>query len=88
MATHVIDLPRTHTRLGRLSACPETKTFVDAKLRDLATEKRRLQRRLEEIEATPFDPIDPDIVLKEGLAAIRDLPRLLETGNPRTARAS
>jgi len=60
----------------------ETKGFVDAKLRELATEKRRLQRRLEELEAAPYDPIDPDAVLREGLASIRELPRLLETGSP------
>jgi len=60
----------------------ETKGFVDAKLRELATEKRRLQHRLEELEAAPYDPIDPDAALKEGLASIRELPRLLETGSP------
>ncbi len=60
---------------------PETKGFIDSKLRELATEKRRLQRRLEELEAAPHEPIDPDAVLREGLASLRDLPRLLESGN-------
>ncbi len=60
---------------------PEIKGFIDQKLRELATEKRSLQRRLEELEAAPYQPIDADVVLRDGLAAIRDLPRLLEQGS-------
>ena len=60
---------------------PETKGFIDQKLRELATEKRSLQQRLEELETAPYQPIDPDAVLRDGLAAIRDLPRLLEHGS-------
>jgi hypothetical protein len=58
----------------------DTKGFVDAKLRDLGSEKRRLQNRREELETTPFDPIDADAVLRGGLASLRDLPRLTESG--------
>ena len=60
---------------------PETKGFIDGKLRELGTEKRRLTHRLEELEAKPYEPIDPDAVLKQGLVALRDLPRLMESGN-------
>ena len=57
------------------------KTFIDSKLRDLANEKRRLTRRLEELEAAPYEPIDVDAVLRSGLAALQDLPRLLESAH-------
>ncbi len=60
---------------------PEIKGFIDQKLRELSTEKRSRQRRLEELEAAPYQPIDADAVLRDGLAAIRDLPRLLEQGS-------
>jgi DNA invertase Pin-like site-specific DNA recombinase len=60
---------------------PETKGFIDTKLRELGPEKRKLQRRLEELEAAPYQKIDADAVLQDGLAAIRDLPRLLDDGS-------
>lgn len=47
----------------------------------MATEKRALTLRLEGLESKSHKPIDPDALLKHGLAAIRDLPRLLESGN-------
>jgi DNA invertase Pin-like site-specific DNA recombinase len=59
----------------------DTKGFVDAKLRDLGIERRRLQNRSEELETAPYDPIDADAVLRGGLASLRDLPRLLESGS-------
>ena len=59
----------------------DTKGFVDAKLRDMGTEKRKLQARCEALETTPYDPIDVDAVLRGGLASLRDLPRLLESGS-------
>ena len=59
----------------------ETRGFVDSKLRDFAAEKKRLQRRLEELQAAPYKPIDPDAVLRDGLASLSDLPRLLDSGN-------
>jgi hypothetical protein len=59
----------------------DTKGFVDAKLRDLGTEKRKLQARCEALETTPYDPIDADAVLRGGLASLRDLPRLLESAS-------
>jgi hypothetical protein len=63
------------------SISPETKDFIDTKLRDLATEKRRLTERLEALESAPYDPIDADAVLRDGLASLRDLPRLLESAS-------
>ena len=54
-------------------------TFIDSKLRELAGEKRRLTRRLEELEAAPYEPIDPDAVLREGLTSLQELPRLMES---------
>jgi hypothetical protein len=59
---------------------PDTKGFIDAKLRELAREKRRIQSQLHELESTPLKSIDPASVLKHGMEAIRDLPRLLESG--------
>jgi hypothetical protein len=59
----------------------DTKGFVDAKLRDLGIEKRKLQNRSEEFEAAPYVAIDADAILRDGLASLRDLPRLLESGN-------
>ena len=56
---------------------PETRELLDGKLRDLAAEKRALQRRLEELEAAPYEPIDPEAVVRTGMTALRDLPRLL-----------
>ncbi len=65
--------------LDGLSA--ETKAFIDAKLRDLAVERDRLQRRLEELASLPQETIDADAVLREGLAAIHELPLLMESGS-------
>ncbi len=59
----------------------DTKAFVDAKLRDLGTERRRLQSRREELEAASYTPIDADVVLRHGMEALRNLPRLLESGS-------
>ncbi len=60
---------------------PETKDLLDGKLRGLADEKRRLQRRLEELEAAAYDPIDAEAVLRSGMSALNDLPRLLESAS-------
>ena len=63
---------------------PELVAFhqlVDTKLRDLGNERRRLLNRLEELETAPYEPIDAEVVLREGLASLRDLPRLLESGS-------
>jgi hypothetical protein len=54
---------------------------VDSKLPDLGTEKRKLQARSEALETTPYDPIDADAVLRDGLASVSDLPRLMESGS-------
>jgi hypothetical protein len=59
----------------------DTKGFVDAKLRDLGSERRKLQARYEALESTPYDPIDADAVLRNGLASLHDLPRLMESGS-------
>ena len=59
---------------------PETRAFVDTKLRDLGNERRRLQDRLQELETAPYEPIDVELV-REGLASLRDLPRLLDSGS-------
>jgi DNA invertase Pin-like site-specific DNA recombinase len=59
----------------------DTKGFVDAKLRDLGSEKRRLQTRMEALESAPYDPIDAEAVLETGLASLNRLPRLLESGS-------
>ena len=59
----------------------ETRGFIDSKLRDLGAEKQRLQRRLEELESAPYEPIDAEVVLRHGMTALRDLPRLLESGS-------
>ncbi|MBZ5639079.1 MAG: zinc ribbon domain-containing protein [Acidobacteriia bacterium] len=60
---------------------PETRAFVDTKLRDLGNERRRLQDRLQELETAPYEPIDVELVLREGLASLRNLPRMLESGS-------
>ncbi len=60
---------------------PETQGFIDSKLRDLGAEKRRLERRLEELETVPYEPIDAEVVLRHGMAALGDLPRLMESGS-------
>ncbi len=60
---------------------PETQGFIDGKLRDLGAEKRRLQRRLEDLETIPYEPIDAEAVLRHGMAALSNLPRLMESGS-------
>jgi hypothetical protein len=67
---------RASTLLDGMSA--ESKHFVDDKLRELAQEKRRLIERLDELEKAQHTPINPDAVLKAGLAELQDLPRLLK----------
>ena len=59
----------------------DTKGFIDAKLRDLAVEKRRLARRLEELETASYEPLDADAVLRAGMASLQDLPRLMESAS-------
>jgi hypothetical protein len=59
----------------------DTNGFVDAKLRDLGSEKRKLQDRREALETAPYDPINTDAILRDGLASLRDLPRLMESGS-------
>src|SRR5882762_1211421 len=59
----------------------DTKGFVDAKLRDMGTERRRLQARCEALETAPYDPIEPDAVLRNGLASLHDMPRLMESAS-------
>jgi DNA invertase Pin-like site-specific DNA recombinase len=63
------------------SASPETRPFIDSKLRELAAEKRRLQERLDELEAIDRPAINADAVVRGGLAALQDLPRMLENAN-------
>jgi DNA invertase Pin-like site-specific DNA recombinase len=70
---------KANVLLEGLSA--DTKGFVDAKLRDMGTERRKLQARSEALETTPYDPIDADAVLRNGLALLRDLPRLMESAS-------
>jgi len=59
----------------------DTKGFVDAKLRDLGIERRKLQNRSEELKSAPYVPINAAAILRDGLASLRDLPRLLESGS-------
>ena len=59
----------------------DTKTFVDAKLRDLTKERRRLQERIEALKVAPYAAIDAEAVLRDGLAALADMPRLLESAS-------
>ncbi|MBZ5640998.1 MAG: hypothetical protein LAO51_19845, partial [Acidobacteriia bacterium] len=35
----------------------------------------------QELETAPYEPIDVELVLREGLASLRNLPRLLESGS-------
>jgi len=62
-------------------ASPETRAFIDGKLRELAAEKRRHQERLDELDAIDRRAINADAVVRDGLAALNDLPRMLETAN-------
>ena len=70
---------KANVLLESLSA--DTKGFVDAKLRDLGSERRKLQNRREALETAPYDLIDAEAVLRGGLAALHNLPRLLESGS-------
>ena len=58
----------------------ETRGFVDAKLREMAAEKRRLESRLETLQPRDGQQVHIDQMLRDGLAALKDLPRLLEVG--------
>ena len=70
---------RRQSRSEGLSA--DTKAFVDTKLRELGSERRKLVNRAEMLESVPYEPIDADAVVRDGMASLRDLPRLLESGN-------
>ena len=59
---------------------PEARAFIDTKLRDLGNERRGLQGRLEALQTAPYEPIDAESVLREGLASLHNLPLLLESG--------
>ena len=62
-------------------ASPETRPFIDSKLRELAAEKRRHQERLDELDAADRPAIDANAVVRDGMAALHDLPKMLETAN-------
>lgn len=64
---------------------PETRGFIDGKIRNLAAEKDRLQHRLAELDTLHYQPIDEDAVLAHGKAALNDLRR---RGSPRRGRSS
>jgi hypothetical protein len=70
---------KANVLLENMSA--DTKGFVDAKLRDMGTERRKLQARSESLETAPYDPIDAEAVLRDGLASLHDLPRLMESAS-------
>ncbi len=63
------------------SASPETRPFIDSKLRELAAEKRRLQERVDQLDAIDRPAINADAVVRDGLAALHDLPKMLATAN-------
>ena len=70
---------KANVLLENMSA--DTKGFVDAKLRDMGTERRKLQARSESLETAAYDPIDADALLRNGLASLHDLPRLMESAS-------
>jgi hypothetical protein len=70
---------KANVLLENMSA--DTKAFVDAKLRDMGTERRKLQARTEALATAPYDPIDAEAVLRNGLASLHDLPRLMESAS-------
>ena len=70
---------KANVLLEGLSA--DTKGFVDTKLRDMGTERRKLQARSEALETAPYDPIDAAAVLRSGLASLQDLPRLMDSAS-------
>jgi hypothetical protein len=70
---------KANVLLEGLSA--DTKGFVDAVLRDMGSERRRLQNRQEALETAPYDPIDAELVLRNGMASLHDLPRLMESAS-------
>ena len=63
------------------AASPETRPLIDSKLRELAAEKRQIQERLDGLDTVDRPAIDADAVVRSGLAALRDLPRLSEAAN-------
>jgi hypothetical protein len=70
---------KANVLLENMSA--DTTGFGDAKLRDMGTERRKLQNRSEALETAPYDPRDADAVLRGGLASLHDLPRLMESAS-------
>ena len=60
---------------------PETRPFVDGKLRELAAERARLETRLQGLSAVPYEPIDGEAILRFGMGALANLPRLMENGS-------
>ncbi len=85
------ELAQVRARLAEIAAkadvlleslVPENRDFVNAKLQTLAAEKARLLRRVEELEAAaPYQAIDADAVVRDGLARLQDLPRLLDSAS-------
>jgi site-specific DNA recombinase len=55
----------------------DTQDFVNGKLRELATDKRRFQRQLQELESNQQTSTDAPSCLEQGLQTIRELPRRL-----------
>ena len=47
----------------------------------MGTERRKLQNRSEALETAPYDPINAEAVLRDGLASLHDLPRLMESAS-------
>jgi DNA invertase Pin-like site-specific DNA recombinase len=70
---------KANVLLENMSA--DTKAFIESKLRDLGTEKRRLQSRLETLDTAPYNAIDANAVLQDGLASLANLPRLMESAS-------
>jgi len=83
------EMSTVRTRLGEIDRkadvlleglSPETRGFIDTKLRDLAVEKRALEQRMSELEALPYQSIDVEAILQHGKEALGSLPRLMESG--------
>jgi site-specific DNA recombinase len=60
---------------------PEAQAFVDNKLRALSSERKGLKSRLEALGAVSYEPVDVEAVLRQGMASLRDLPRVMEFGS-------
>ena len=58
----------------------DTRDFVNSKLRELATEKRRLQRQLHGLETAQKTSTDTPSCLDHGLQTIRELPLRMTDG--------